>query len=156
MKNFLEIMKDRLSDVPELMPWDMASRREQNPDLLIIDVREPAEFDAMHIPGSLNVPRGVLESACDWGYEETLPELVEARDREIAVVCRSGYRSILAVHSMQLLGYKNAFSLKTGVRGWKDFEQPLVDSQGWDVDLDDADVYFTPNLRPEQLGPSKR
>jgi rhodanese-related sulfurtransferase len=156
MKNFLEIMKDRLSDVPELMPWDMASRREQNPDLLIIDVREPAEFDAMHIPGSLNVPRGVLESACDWGYEETLPELVEARDREIAVVCRSGYRSILAVHSMQLLGYKNAFSLKTGVRGWKDFEQPLVDSQEADIDLDDADVYFTPNLRREQLGPTKR
>jgi rhodanese-related sulfurtransferase len=156
MKNFLEIMKERLSDVPELMPWDMASRREQNPDLLIIDVREPAEFDAMHIPGSLNVPRGVLESACDWGYEETLPELVEARDREIAVVCRSGYRSILAVHSMQLLGYKNAFSLKTGVRGWKDFEQPLVDSQEADIDLDDADVYFTPNLRREQLGPTKR
>jgi rhodanese-related sulfurtransferase len=156
MKNFLEIMKDRLSNVPELMPWDMASRREQNPDLLIIDVREPAEFDAMHIPGSLNVPRGVLESACDWGYEETLPELVEARDREIAVVCRSGYRSILAVHSMQLLGYKNAFSLKTGVRGWKDFEQPLVDSQGADVDLDDADVYFTPNLRPEQIRPIDR
>ena len=152
MKNFLEVMKDRLGNIPELMPWDMASRREQNPDLLIIDVREPAEFDAMHIPGSLNVPRGVLESACDWGYEETLPELVEARDREIAVVCRSGYRSILAVHSMQLLGYKNAFSLKTGVRGWKDFEQPLVDSHGATVDLDDADVYFTPNLRPEQLG----
>jgi hypothetical protein len=102
------------------------------------------------------VPRGVLESACDWGYEETLPELVEARDREIAVVCRSGYRSILAVHSMQLLGYKNAFSLKTGVRGWKDFEQPLVDSQEADIDLDDADVYFTPNLRREQLGPTKR
>ncbi|MDD2743130.1 MAG: rhodanese-like domain-containing protein [Rhodocyclaceae bacterium] len=156
MKNFLEIMKDRLIDVPELMPWDMASRREQNPDLLIIDVREPAEFAAMHIPGSLNVPRGVLESACDWGYEETLPELVEARDREIAVVCRSGYRSILAVYSMQLLGYKNAFSLKTGVRGWKDFEQPLVDSQGVDVDLDDADVYFTPNLRPEQIRPIDR
>ena len=156
MKKFLELVKSSLTDVRELMPWDMATRRKENPDLLIIDVREPDEYAAMHIPGSLNVPRGVLESACDWGYEETIPELVEAREREIAVVCRSGYRSILAVHSMQLLGYKNAFSLQTGVRGWKDYEQPLVDQNGSDVDLDDADVFFTPNLRPEQLGPARQ
>jgi rhodanese-related sulfurtransferase len=110
----------------------------------------------MHIPGSINVPRGILESACEWDYEETIPELVEARDREIVVVCRSGYRSILAVHSLQVLGYTNVVSLMTGVRGWKDNEQPLVDKDGAPVDLDDADVYFTPRLRPEQMRPAAR
>jgi rhodanese-related sulfurtransferase len=154
MRNFLELIRENLGDVREIMPWDLSARLRSNPDLLIIDVREPHEYDAMHIPGSLNVPRGILESACEWDYEETVPELVEARDREIAVVCRSGYRSILAVHSMQVLGYSNAVSLKTGVRGWKDFEQPLVDKNGAAVDLDDADVYFTPRLRPEQMRPT--
>jgi rhodanese-related sulfurtransferase len=128
-------------------------RQAANPDLLVLDVREPYEFDAMHIPGSLNVPRGILESACEWDYEETVPELVRARDREIVVVCRSGNRSILAVHAMQVLGYQNASSLATGLRGWKDFEQPLVGRDGGEVDLDDADEYFTPRLRPEQFRP---
>ena len=153
MKQFLQLVSDCLSDVREVMPWDLAERMQANPDLMVVDVREPYEFDAMHIVGSLNVPRGILESACEWDYEETEPELVRARDREIAVVCRSGYRSVLAAHSMQLLGYQNVVSLKTGLRGWKDYEQPLVDRDGNEVDLDNADDYFTPKLREDQLKP---
>jgi len=154
MKNFLELIKNCLTDIREIMPWDLAERLEENPDLLIVDVREPNEFAAMHIADSIHVPRGILESACEWDYEETLPELVQARDREVVVVCRSGYRSVLAAHSMTVLGYRNVASLKTGLRGWKDYEQPLVDGQGNAVDLDDADVYFTPNLRPDQHRPA--
>ena len=153
MKHFLQLVSDCLKDVREIMPWDLAERLEQNPDLLIVDVREPYEFEAMHIPGSLNVPRGILESACEWDYEETEPELVQAREREVVVVCRSGYRSVLAANSMLLLGYANVCSLKTGLRGWKDYEQPLVDAEGQAVDLDAADEYFTPRLRSEQLRP---
>ena len=154
MRNFLELIKDCLTEVREIMPWDMAARVAANPDLLIVDVREPYEYDIMHIAGSINVPRGILESACEWDYEETVPELVNARNREIVVVCRSGYRSILATHSMQVLGYDNVVSLKTGIRGWKDNEQALVDKDDMPVDLDDADVYFTPMLRPEQVCPA--
>jgi rhodanese-related sulfurtransferase len=154
MKNFLDLIRGSLTEVREIMPWDLEERVAENNDLLIVDVREPDEFAAMHIEGSLNVPRGILESACEWDYEETVPDLVQARDREIVVVCRSGYRSVLAAHSMQVLGYQNVASLKTGLRGWKDYEQPLVDGAGNDVDLDDADVYFTPKLRPEQQRPA--
>lgn len=153
MKNFLELISNCLTDVREIMPWDLEERLQLNPGLLIVDVREPQEYNSMHIPGSLNVPRGILESACEWDYEETEPELVRARDREIVVVCRSGYRSILAANSLQVLGYENVVSLQTGVRGWKDYDQPLVDGEGQPVDLDDADVYFTPKLRPNQLRP---
>lgn len=154
MKNFLELMKSCLADIQEIMPWDLEERLTQNPDILLLDVREPDEFAAMHIAGSLNVPRGILESACEWEYEETLPELVRARAREIVVVCRSGYRSVLAAHSLTVLGYANVVSLKTGLRGWKDYEQALINGDGEPVDLDDADVYFTPQLRPEQLRPA--
>lgn len=153
MKHFLQLVSDCLTDVKELMPWDVEERIRANPDALIVDVREPDEFDAMHIAGSINVPRGILESACEWDYEETEPELVRARDREIIVVCRSGYRSVLAAHAMQLLGYQSVVSLQTGLRGWKDYDQPLVDGEGADVDLDDADEYFTPKLRDDQLRP---
>jgi rhodanese-related sulfurtransferase len=107
----------------------------------------------MHIEGSLSAPRGILESACEWDYEETIPELVKARDREVVVVCRSGYRSVLSAFSMKMLGFKNVVSLKTGLRGWNDFEQPLIDKHGNPVDIDDADDYFTPKLREDQLSP---
>ncbi len=153
MKNFIELVRGCLTDVREIMPWDLEERRRVNPQLLILDVREPYEFDAMHIPGSINVPRGILESACEWDYEETVPDLVLGREREIVIVCRSGYRSVLAAHVMQVLGFRQVASLQTGLRGWKDYEQPLEDAQDRDVDLDDADVYFTPRLRPEQMRP---
>jgi rhodanese-related sulfurtransferase len=153
MKKYTDLIQRSLASVRELMPWDLEERMAANPGLLIVDVREPYEYDAMHIDGAVNVPRGVLESACEWDYEETVPELVKARQREVVVVCRSGYRSALAAFNMQLLGYRNVASLKTGLRGWNDYEQPLVDRDGRDVAVTDADVYFTPKLRPEQLHP---
>ncbi|MBK1642558.1 sulfurtransferase [Chromatium okenii] len=153
MKTFLDLMHSHLSDVQEIMPWDLEERLADNPDLLLLDVREPDEFAAMHIAGSINVPRGILESACEWDYEETVPELVQARAREIIVICRSGYRSVLAAYSLNVLGYQTVVSLKTGLRGWKDYEQPLINATGAAVDLDDADVYFTTKLRPDQQRP---
>jgi rhodanese-related sulfurtransferase len=153
MKHFIELVRGCLTEVREIMPWDLEERRVANPELLIVDVREPYEFYAMHIPGSINVPRGILESACEWDYEETVPELVRGRDREMVVVCRSGYRSILASHVMQVLGFTQVASLQTGLRGWKDYEQPLEDAHGQEVDLDEADIYFTPVLRPDQMRP---
>jgi rhodanese-related sulfurtransferase len=154
MKKFLHLVQDCLTQVSEIMPWDLEERLRANPEVLLLDVREPYEFEAMHIAGSLNVPRGILESACEWDYEETEPELVQARDREIVVVCRSGNRSILAANVLQVMGYANVVSLQTGLRGWKDYDQPLIDGTGAAVDLDDADVYFTPRLREDQLRPA--
>jgi rhodanese-related sulfurtransferase len=154
MKKFMDLVNECCNSIPELMPWDLEEKLAADPDLLIVDVREPYEFDAMHIEGSLNVPRGVLESACEWDYEETEPRLVQARDREVVIVCRSGHRSLLAGANLKLLGFNQVFSLKTGLRGWKDGDQPLVDGRGHSVDLDDADEYFTPRLRPDQRRPT--
>lgn len=151
----MHLIRQCLSEVREIMPWDLVERLEQNPALMLVDVREPYEFQAMHLDGSLMVPRGILESACEWDYEETIPELVQAREREIVVICRSGYRSVLAAHSLLVLGYRNVVSLKTGLRGWNDYEQPLVDAEGQTVDVEAADDYFTPKLRLEQRAPKK-
>lgn len=155
MKHYTDLVAECLNEVEELFPWDLTERMEDNPELLLLDVREPYEFDAMHIDGAINAPRGILESCCEYDYEETIPELAAAREREIVVICRSGYRSVLAAHTMQRMGYKNVASLKTGMRGWNDFEQPMIDAQDQEVDIDAADDYFTTKLRPEQQRPSK-
>lgn len=153
MKRFTELVDETAERVKELFPWDLEEIMQQR-EVMLLDVREPYEYEAMHIAGSINVPRGVLETACEYDYEETLPELVEARDKEIVVVCRSGNRSVFVCDVMQLMGYINVSSLKTGLRGWVDYEQPLLNTKGKGVSEDDADDYFAPNLRPEQLSSS--
>ncbi len=152
MNRFDALVTKTAENVEEIFPWDL-SEQIDNPDLLLLDVREPYEYEAMHIADSLNVPRGILESACEYGYEDTVPELAAAQDRKIVVICRSGNRSVLAAYTLQQLGYAQTCSLKTGLRGWNDYEQPLVDGEDRPVELELADEYFTPNLRPEQLGP---
>jgi len=156
MKRFTELVADTLAEITEVFPWDIEEQMndsEQRP--LILDIREPDEFSAMHIQDSLHVPRGILESACEYDYEETVRELAEARDRAIVVACRSGNRSALAAFTMQLLGYQHVSSMKTGLRGWNDYELPLVDAVGNKVPVDVADEFFTARLRPDQIAPEK-
>jgi rhodanese-related sulfurtransferase len=154
MKKFTELVAETAKKVTEIFPWDLEEKLSENSKLMLLDIREPYEFDAMHIKNSISVPRGVLETACEYDFEETVPELVEARDQEIIVICRSGNRSIFACDVMQQLGYKQVVSLKTGLRGWSDYEQPLYDKDGREVDEDEAIEYFTSKLRPEQMTPN--
>ena len=154
MKKFTDLVAESAKNVTEIFPWDLEERFTENPNLLLLDIREPYEYDAMHIKNSLNVPRGVLETACEYDYEETVALLVESRDKEIIIACRSGNRSIFACEVMQKMGYKNVVSLKTGLRGWSDYEQPLFDKVGNEIDEDTAIDYFTANIREDQMAPS--
>ncbi|MFA5530650.1 MAG: rhodanese-like domain-containing protein [Thiohalomonadaceae bacterium] len=153
MKRYTDLVTEALTRVREIMPWDLTERLEQNPGIILLDVREPAEFQAMHIPGSINVPRGILESSCDWDYDDTIPELAAGHEREVVVICRSGNRSVLAADVMQQMGFTNVVSLKTGVRGWNEYDQPLVDADGNTVDVDAADEALASRVRPDQLRP---
>ncbi len=154
MKKFNELVAEIAKNITEIFPWDLEERLNENPSLLLLDIREPYEFEAMHIKNSLNVPRGVLETACEWDYEETVAQLVESRDKEIVVACRSGNRSVFVCEVMQQLGYKNVVSLKTGLRGWSDYEQALFDKDENEVDEDTAIDYFTANIREDQKSPN--
>lgn len=153
MKTYADLLADAARRVRELMPWDLAERIERDPALLVVDVREPAEYAAGHIRGSIHVPRGLLEAACSWDYDDTVPALAAGRERPIAVVCRSGQRSLLAADVMRELGFADVVSLKTGVRGWNDAEQPLVDADGRLVDGDAAEGVLAPRVRPDQQRP---
>ncbi len=153
MRRYDDLIADALTRVKEIMPWDLGARLQAGDVPRLLDVREPSEFAALRIPGSINVPRGVLEQACEWDYDETVPELVTDRARETVVICRSGRRSALAADVMQQLGFTNVISLHLGVRGWNDAELPLVDENGNAVDADAGDVLLASRTRPEQRRP---
>lgn len=153
MQRLDDLLADARTRVTEIQPWDLVDQLARTDAPLLLDVREPAEFAALHIAGSLHVPRGVLEQACEWGYDVTEPALAAGRERAIVVVCRSGARSLLAAEVMQRLGFTRVASLRTGVRGWNDFDQPLVDAGGALVDGDWAQAVLSPTLRTDQRQP---
>lgn len=153
MKSYNELVTDCLKHVQELFPWDLADELEADSTLLLIDVSEPSEYSRAHIPGSINVARGILESACEYDYDDTLPELAGSRTRNIVLICRSGMRSALAADTLSRMGFTQVRSLKTGLRGWNDGDYPLVDGQQNPVDPDLAEKYYTTTLRPEQRKP---
>ncbi len=150
-KTFNNLVTDALNDINEIYPWDLEEQLEKEPNTLLLDIREPDEFDGAHLSDSIHIPRGILEQACEWDYAETIPELVNARERPIIVICRSGNRSMLAALTMKMLGYKNLTSLKMGVKGCNDSDIALINKEGKAADPDWADVFFNPEVRDDQL-----
>ncbi len=150
---YKDLVADITPKIKEYYPWDIEEKLESNDDMLFLDVRENQEYDTMCIEDSLHVPRGILETAVEWDHEETEPELVEARDREIIVVCRSGSRSVFAVYTLMQMGYNNVSSLKTGLRGWNEYDLPLVDMEGNAIDPELGDKYFANKLLDYQRKP---
>ena len=154
MDGYQQLVADALTTVGEIMPWDLEEALASDQPPLLLDIREPAEFEMMHIKDSLHVPRGVLEGACCWNYDDTVPALAGARDQDIVVICRSGNRSVLAAQSMQLLGFERVRSLKLGIKGWNDNDIEMVDGQGQIVDIDAADAWLNTPVPADKLDPN--
>ena len=85
---------------------------------LIIDVREPNEWESGHIPGALHAPRGMLEWYADPTYANHKPQLAAAREQQVVVQCAAGGRSLLAAQTLQRLGFKNVSSMAGGFNDW--------------------------------------
>lgn len=83
----------------------------QNADI-IIDVREPDEYQAGHLPGAINIPRGLLE------FKLSADPSLEARDRAILLYCKTSGRAALAAVSMKEMGYLNVTSITGGYDAW--------------------------------------
>lgn len=156
MKTFKEIVAEASKTIKEVFPWDVEERIKQNKDLMIIDIREECEFSRFHIKGSMLVPRGILESACEEEYEDAIPDLVNGRDKEIIVLCRSGLRSVLATQMLQIMGFNNVVSMKTGLRGWNDYELPLYDLQQNELNPDSVDEMLNAGFCSTLMHPDRR
>jgi len=153
MKSFSQLIAEKAKNITELMPWDLEVKLNSDSPPMLLDIREQYEFDVMHIADSLLVPRGILETACDYDYDETIPQLAAAREREIVIICRSGNRSVMAADTMQTMGYQKISSLKTGLRGWNDYDQPLINNENEAVNPDDAEEFLRTDLRDDQKAP---
>jgi rhodanese-related sulfurtransferase len=96
----------------------------KNPDgALLIDVREDYEYKAGHVPGPINIPRGLLEFQI-WrtlGY----PEKVDM-NRKIVVQCRTGGRATLAAADLKAIGFSDVTAVIMNIEEWEKSGKPWV------------------------------
>ncbi|NOR86482.1 MAG: hypothetical protein GQ527_02620 [Bacteroidales bacterium] len=88
--------------------------------VLLIDVREANEFNPGYIPGSVNIPRGIIEFkiANDefWEAQFLYPPL---KTDEVILICKKGKRSIMTVDAVKKLGFENVKYLDGGFKKWE-------------------------------------
>jgi len=78
--------------------------------VVFVDVREPDEFQAGHIPGAKSIPRGTVE----W----MIPKNIADKNASIVVYCEHGSRGALATYTILQMGYKNVKNLEGGRAAW--------------------------------------
>lgn len=123
-RNAKDLVDDARSRIVEVAPHALAAAG----DAVLIDVREPAEYATSHLPGAVNIPRGVLEFEIEAhpAVGGATDPLLADRQRPIVVYCRSGGRAALAAQSLQQLGFVDVRSIAGGIMGWADAGLPIV------------------------------
>jgi sulfur-carrier protein adenylyltransferase/sulfurtransferase len=98
--------------VPEITPIQLKQRLDAGEPLVVIDVREPFEWDIANLGdhGAKLIPLGELSDRID-----EIPQ-----DTDVVVHCRSGSRSASAVRYLLENGYDRVWNLSTGISGWSD------------------------------------
>ena len=115
--------KTRISEVSV----DALAAEEHREDVLI-DVREPAEFEMGHLAGAINIPRGVLEFQVEAhpAMACAVDPALALRDRAITLYCRTGGRSALAADAPQQMGFSKVRSMAGGITAWTERGHPVT------------------------------
>jgi rhodanese-related sulfurtransferase len=90
---------------------------------LIVDVREPAEYAAGHVPGAINVPRGLIEFTI-WEHVG-FPDKTDM-NKKVSLYCRTGGRCTLAAKSLQDLGLTNVTAVVMLFEDWQKAGYPVA------------------------------
>ena len=106
---FLSVVEDAKSRVKEISVEDTRTRLIENPDAVLLDVREESEWNKAHAKEAQYLGKGVLER----DLETRFPD----KETEIIMYCGGGFRSALTCDMAQKMGYTNVWSLENGYRG---------------------------------------
>jgi len=122
IKSKQQVYSDNIIGTPQIKPAELIHKMNSNHEFILIDLRTEREHDAGYISGSVWIPGGFLE------YR--IQEVCKNSKAEIIVYCRRGGRALLAVKSLQQLGYKNVYNLEGGLYAWVEKEYSLYNRHG--------------------------
>ena len=111
MPSFRDLLKAAKQQIREVDTATADEMRSQ-PGAVVLDVREPDEYEQGAIPGALHIPRGQLES--------NIESRVTDHGVPVIVHCASGTRSAFAAKTLEELGYTDVVSVAGGFNKWKD------------------------------------
>ena len=113
---------------PPMTPAELAEHMGSRSAPLLVDVRTPAEFDSVRIPGSYNVPLDILQKNCS--------ELAEQFDGEVVLVCQSGNRARRAQEHLRTAGLESPRVLDGGVAAMESQQRQHIrrGNQRWAMD----------------------
>lgn len=114
--------KTRIREVSPAEAQAMLGKR------VIIDVREYDEFAAGHLPGAINIPRGILEFKIGM-----VPECA-SKDAALLLYCRTSGRAALSAVQLQKIGYNDVVSLAGGFEAWNNEGRPVDRPEPIDFD----------------------
>jgi rhodanese-related sulfurtransferase len=117
MKTVQQMVAEANAAVPAISPQD-AQAMVGRPDVVFLDVREPAEVAASgKVPGALAIPRGLVEFRAD--PASPLHDAAFDRAKTVITYCASGGRAALVGRTLKEMGYANVRNLG-GFKGWVD------------------------------------
>lgn len=122
-KQWSQMVAEAKAQIENLSVEQVAAEVEQG-DAVVVDLREADEL-AEHgkIPGSVHVPRGLLELRADPTSPGHRPELDPAK--RVILHCAGGGRSALGVVTLKELGYQNVAHLEGGFGAWAQAGRPV-------------------------------
>jgi rhodanese-related sulfurtransferase len=113
-----------------ITPKELFLRLRTQPELSLIDVRTPVEFDATHVRQAVNLPLDGLDP-------QTLAAAGKlARDQTVYILCRSGQRAARAAEKFVKDGYENAVVVEGGTLAWIDAGLPVETGRGHGISLE--------------------
>jgi rhodanese-related sulfurtransferase len=114
MGNQVKTRDDLLAEARAEVSLVTADRAEEliAQQALVLDVREPAEFQLGHLPNAVNIPRGVLEFKVG-----NHPDLNDSQS-SILIYCKNGGRSTLAAYTLKQMGFTHVEMLIGGFDSW--------------------------------------
>ncbi len=112
---FREMLAAAKAAIREVDP-QTAEEEMAHPGAVLLDVREPDEYQQGSVPGAVHIPRGNLELS----VEGRIPD----KGAHVLVYCAGGVRSAFAAQTLQELGYTDVSSVLGGFNRWKDEGRP--------------------------------
>lgn len=113
-KSVMELIGEARAQVDMVDPKEAANQLDAG--AVIVDVREPEEWQHGHVGGSVPAPRGLLEFFADPASPRHNEQL-DPHTRTI-VLCASGARASLAALTLKTMGYADVAILDGGLKGW--------------------------------------
>lgn len=112
-----DLVADARRQIREIDPGQLATHAN---GCILIDGREPAEFDTGHIAGAINIPRGVLEFQVDAhpAVANVSDPALSHQDQPLVVYCRTGGRSARAALNLSRMGFSDVRSIGGGITDW--------------------------------------